>query len=66
VGFAVWVQKAGDLLGKELFCMCPEDICRNNVIYSYALFCFFRQYMSALCTVSVVFFLFDCVGVFCK
>lgn len=58
MGSAVWVQNAGDLLGKELFCIYPEDIFRNNGIYSYAHFCFFRQCMSALCTLSVVFFFF--------
>lgn len=39
--------------------MCPEDIFRNNEGYSHVLYCFFRQCVSALCTVSVVFFCFD-------
>lgn len=39
--------------------MCLEDIFRNNVGYSHVLYCFFRQCVSALCTVAVVFFFFD-------
>lgn len=58
MGFAVWMQHAGDLLGIELFCMCIKDIFRNSLMYSYVFFCFFRQRLSTLCTVSVVFLLF--------
>lgn len=39
--------------------MCLEDIFRNNVGYPHVLYCLFRQCVSALCTVSVVFFFFD-------
>lgn len=46
VGFAVWMQHAGDLLGIELFCMCIKGIFRNSLMYSYVFFCFFRQLLS--------------------
>lgn len=65
MGFTVWVQNAGDLLVKEFFYMCPEDIVVNNGMYSYACFFFLRQCMSALGTMSILLVLFDlCWGLF--
>lgn len=64
MGFAIWMQHAGDLLGIELFCMCIKDIFRNSLMYSYVFFCFFRQCLSTLCTVSIVFPLFPFVVLF--
>lgn len=61
VGFAVWMQHAGDLSGIELFCMCIKDIFRISLMYSYVFFCFFRQLLSTLCTVPIVFLLFPLV-----
>lgn len=61
MGFAIWMQHAGDLLGIELLCMCIKDIFRNSLMYSYVFFCFFRQCLSTLCTVSIVFPLFPFV-----
>lgn len=58
VGFAVWIQHAGDLLGIVLFCMCIKDIFRNSLMCSYIFIRFFRQHLSTLCTVSIVFLLF--------
>lgn len=41
--------------------MCIKDIFRNSLMYSYVFFCFFRQLLSTLCTVSIVFLLFPSV-----
>lgn len=63
MGFAVWVQNAGDLLGKEvIFWMYLEDIFRNNVIYFYALFCFFMKTVLVCFMYSVCCVLFGFVG----
>lgn len=64
VGFAVWMQHAGDLFGIELFCMCIKDIFRNSLMYSYAFFWFFRQCLSTSCSVCCVPFVSFCCFVF--
>lgn len=44
--------------------MCVKDIFRHSLMYSYIFICFFRQHLSTLCTVSIVFLLFPFVVLF--